>query len=283
MLSGVLAGLVAGMGISEAVAADLAANPYQTIPERNLFHLNPPPPPAPAPETKVPTPKIFLTGISTLGGRKAALLKTAPQGKPGEPPKERSYMLGEGERQDDLEVVAIDAPGGIVNVRYNGDAISVNFKDNAVASTTPAAPGPPGAPGVPGAMVPRGIVAPPAGGGFHPAGMPPAAAPSPVASSQPGDASAGAGGGMGMGGGLAASGPMPSLEEQAVLIELNRDQHKGEADYPPFPPTVLTEALDAANQADAAAAAGANTPATHNPTAPTLPIPGRPPGFPSSF
>jgi hypothetical protein len=89
-------------------------------------------------------------------GIRRALLKTTPPTKPGEPPKEKSYMLTEHERLDDLEVLSIDEKAGAVKVNYAGIEISVNFKDNAVASTAPAAPAPP-APGVPGAPAQPGI------------------------------------------------------------------------------------------------------------------------------
>lgn len=290
MLVGTLAGLVIGTGSARTDTPDAAPNPYQAISERNVFHLNPPPPPPAPPETKAPTPKIFLTGITTLGGSKRALLKTLPQGKPGEAPKERSYMLTEGERQDDLEVLSIDERGGIVRVTYAGDSVSVNFKDNAVASTTPAAPGPggPGAPGAPANRnIPPGALLP----GFHP-GAPPAVpgaagmpAPNPFANAAAPSPTMGAGG-MGMAPAPAA--PPITAEQQAVLIEMNREIQKTvDPEAPPFPPTLLSEQLDAANQEATAAAAGngGTTPTRPGVTPNPLPIPGRPgfPGLPGSF
>jgi hypothetical protein len=96
------------------------------------------------------------------------LLKTTPSAKPGEPPKEKSYLLREGERQDDLEVLVIDENIGAVKVRCAGTEMTVNFKDNAVATAAPAppVPGPPGAPatspGVPAAR--PGVPGPPLSG-----------------------------------------------------------------------------------------------------------------------
>ena len=72
MLLGFLGGLVVCLPAPGAdPAADSAApadNPYQSIVERNVFHLNPPPPPPDPEANKPPPPKIFLTGITTLMG-----------------------------------------------------------------------------------------------------------------------------------------------------------------------------------------------------------------------
>lgn len=275
MLTGILTGLAVAAGgpITHAatLAEEPAANPYQAIPGRNLFHLNPPPAVQEQAALKPPTPKVFLTGISTLGNTKRALLKTAPVAKPGEAPKERSYMLTEGERQDDLEVVAIDEKEGAVKVNYAGDQFSVNFKDNAVASAAPTAP-PPGAPGVPGMpavnRVPMpGTMAP----GFRPGvpAVPVAPPPTPLAS-QP---LPGAAGGVGAGSMAAVSGPYEAVgltpEQVAVMTELAREKAKSDPEMPPLPPTILTEELTAAQQ-EAAAAANARN-AGRGPGQPPLP------------
>ena len=153
----ILMGFLGGLMVCSARGADLAANPYQSIVERNVFHLNPPPAPPDPEANKPPPPKIFLTGITTLMGSRRALLKTAPTGKPGEAAKEKSYMLAEHERMDDLEVLAIDEVAGSVKVSYAGIETTVNFKDNAVATAASAAPAPPvpGAPGAPGGPAPN--------------------------------------------------------------------------------------------------------------------------------
>ncbi len=270
MLAGFFAGVAVctgGLHGQAAEAAAPAANPYQGITERNVFRLNPPPAPAPPEASKPPTPKVFLTGITTLGGPKRALLKTAPTpGKAGDAGKERSYMLTEGERQDELEVVAIDEKEGVVKVNYAGDVFSVNFKDNAVASTTPAAPSAPGAP--PNRALPPGAPAP----AFRPAGrgMSPALGAAGRAANAATGAGLGAGalsGASGVGGGVAAAAAPPmSAEEQAVLVELNREAYKSDPTIPPLPPTMLSAGLDAAN----AEATAANTPS----------LPGRPGGVP---
>jgi len=151
LLFGLFGGLVVCASVRGAEPAAPAGNPYQSIVERNVFHLNPPPAPPDPEANKPPPPKIFLTGITTLMGNRRALLKTTPPAKPGEPPKEKSYMLAEHERLDDLEVVAIDEVAGSVKVTYGGMEFTVNFKDNGAASVAQPAGPPPGTPGVPGA------------------------------------------------------------------------------------------------------------------------------------
>jgi len=153
-LIGFLGGLLVCGNVLGADSTAPAGNPYASIVERNVFHLNPPPPPPDPEANKPPPPKIFLTGITTLMGNRRALLKTTPPPKPGEPPKEKSYMLAEHERLDDLEVVAIDEVAGSVKVTYAGAEFTVNFKDNGAASVAQPAGAPPGAPGAPGLMNP---------------------------------------------------------------------------------------------------------------------------------
>ena len=108
----------------------------------------------PDPEAnKPPPPKIYLTGITTFGGVKRALLKFQAPVKPGEehkpgPPKgEESYILAEGQREGDVEVLEIhDAPGNeYVKVNDFGTVTNLNFEDNGVKVAAAAAapvPGP---------------------------------------------------------------------------------------------------------------------------------------------
>jgi len=83
-----------------AVGGDSPGNPYQGIIDRNVFGLKPPPPPPDPESTKPPPPKVFLTGITTILGNRRALLKMTPPAKPGEPAKEQSFTLGEGQREE---------------------------------------------------------------------------------------------------------------------------------------------------------------------------------------
>jgi hypothetical protein len=152
---------------AQAATPDSPASPYQPIVERNVFGLKPPPPPPAPPEPPKPEPsKILLTGITTILGNKRALLKaTMPakppqQGKPAEPVKEQAYMLAEGQRDGDLEVLEIDEKAGTVKVNELGTVRTLNFQDNGVKLTsTP----PPATAGIPGAPPnPIGAIPPPA-------------------------------------------------------------------------------------------------------------------------
>jgi hypothetical protein len=137
---------------ADAPASD---NPYQSIVDRNVFGLKPPPPPPdPSAADKTPPPPIFLTGISSFAG-KVAMMKSQPTAqKPGTPPKgEQFYMLREGQRDGELEVISIDERAGTVKINYAGTESTLDFTNNGVkvALGAPAAAGAPGGrPAVPG-------------------------------------------------------------------------------------------------------------------------------------
>jgi hypothetical protein len=128
-------------------------NPYQSIVDRNVFSLKPPAPPADPAEVNKPTVvKITLTGMTTILGNKRVLMKSAPPpGKPGEGPKtEQSYILTEGQREGDIEVLEIDEKAGSVKVNNGGTIQTLTFEKD--GAKLPATVAPPSAPGVPGAI-----------------------------------------------------------------------------------------------------------------------------------
>jgi hypothetical protein len=113
-----------------SVAADPSAqtadsnpsdNPYATIVARNIFGLVPipPPPPPPAPPVDAP-PKITANGIMNVFGELEALFKVSTPAKGSTPAKDQSYMLSQGQRQDDVEVVKIDEPNGTITFDNHG-------------------------------------------------------------------------------------------------------------------------------------------------------------------
>ena len=151
---------------ANAATSDSSGSPYQGVVERNVFGLKPPPPPPDPEATKPPPPKIFLQGITTFGGTKRALLKAQMPAKPGEPPKaeQSSFILAEGQREGDIEVLEIDAnPPGSVKVNDFGTITTLDFKHNGIQQTA-AAPGPGAAP------QPGGGFGPPGAKPFGPAG-----------------------------------------------------------------------------------------------------------------
>jgi hypothetical protein len=148
--------------------ANNTENPYQGIVDRNVFGLRPPPPPPSNEPPKPPIPAINLTGITTILGKKMAFMtiqlppKAGEQGKPGP----TSFMLTEGERDGEIEVVSIDEVAGTVKVNDFGTITNVTFGK---LPSTPA-PAMAGAPG--GIPSPNPIVAPVSGGQRSIPGLP---------------------------------------------------------------------------------------------------------------
>jgi hypothetical protein len=94
-------------------------NPYEPIAARNIFGLNPPQ--APAPVDTTPPATITPNGIMTIfGGTPQVLFKVAVPPRPPEPATDKSYILSEGQRQDDIEVTHIDEKAGIVTFNNHG-------------------------------------------------------------------------------------------------------------------------------------------------------------------
>jgi len=138
-----LIGVLLSAGAMAATPRDEAAadnHPYNAIIERNVFNLHAPPPPL-NPEDlikKTPPPKLTLTGITTILGRKLVFL-TMPASKPGTAPE--SIMLAEGQAQDEVEVKTIDEKAGVVKVMNHGQDETLDFEHDAPKASGP----PPGA------------------------------------------------------------------------------------------------------------------------------------------
>ncbi len=121
-----------------AVTSAGADSPYSAIVERNVFNLHAPPPPINPADLikKTPPPKITLTGITTILGKKITFL-TIPPSKPGGPPE--SYSLAEGQAQNEIEVKRIDEKAGVVDVMNHGESQTLDFDhDGAKPSAAPA-------------------------------------------------------------------------------------------------------------------------------------------------
>src|ERR1043166_7471721 len=115
------AGLLAGGSAFAVPSPDLKQN-YSTIVERNPFGLRPPPPPPQPAQTnkvaEVPKTDIFLTGIVTVGypripKRAYMMLKEQNKKDP------IYYSLSEGQKRDDIEVLAIDEAAKTVKIRWD--------------------------------------------------------------------------------------------------------------------------------------------------------------------
>jgi len=95
-----------------------AGNPYGPIAERNIFGLNPPQPK----DITLPEPpsKITLNGIMTIFGNPQALFYVDVPPRPPMPATQKSYILSEGQRQDDIEVTRIDEKKNTVTFNNHG-------------------------------------------------------------------------------------------------------------------------------------------------------------------
>jgi hypothetical protein len=255
--------MAAGLALSasaRAATTDSRDKPYDVIPVRNLFALKELPKPVQPPPPVQPTNDIKLQGINFILGRWQVLFKVRfppPRG-------EMSFVMKEGEGQDEIEVLEI-----------NGKARSVTFKNNGIEqvltmernASTPSAPaGAPPNPGVVSLLPPAGALptAPPtAPPGVTTARTIPAperpvravSTPAPVVASY-GNVSAPAPTTINLGGRELPVGtpvvqtPTPprvqsqmTAEEQIIIMEANRELTKKEVlagQMPPLPPTELT-------------------------------------------
>jgi hypothetical protein len=143
-----------GLGILLAAlsctGADTKVNPYDTIAERNPFHLKDPPPlpdPNEAPKGPPPViPTVEVTGIFNMFHKKQVFLEIVPA--PGKPVVR--VTLSEGEKGEAIEVVAIDLEKNEVVLNNSGVVTNVGLK------TVKASAAIPGAPGAPGLLIPPG-------------------------------------------------------------------------------------------------------------------------------
>ena len=139
---------------ANTIAAGSQDFPYNDITNRNVFNLKAPPPPVDPKSLEPPPPKITLTGITTILGNKRALMKAPVPAKPPEPARDQSYILTEGQRDGDIEVLEINEKAATVKVNNHGTIQTLAFDTNSIAKqTSGGVPPPPGSipmPGMPG-------------------------------------------------------------------------------------------------------------------------------------
>lgn len=163
-------GLVLNAGL-RAVEPVSPENPYAPIVARNVFSINPPPPvDLSKKQPAEPLPKITPNGIVSAFGNVQALFKVAFPAKPGQPAKDLSYMLSEGQAQDDIEVTKIDEKGGLVTFNNHGTVQELPLANAPASGPSGPAPGGPGPGAGPGPRpgFPRPGVAPGGGGVNNP-------------------------------------------------------------------------------------------------------------------
>ncbi len=157
--------LLGGLVLTAGVRADDVlppGDPYAIVVARNIFGLNPPPPANANSQNTDPPPKIIPNGIMTIFGEVQVLFKVAGAPKPGgPPPTDESYILSEGQRQDDIEVVKIDEKNSIVTFNNHGETQQLPLVVTQPSSTpSPATAGPTGGAGAPGGRFSPGVVNP---------------------------------------------------------------------------------------------------------------------------
>lgn len=110
-------GLVLKAGLCVSLGA-LSSSPYEPIVTRNIFNLNPLQ--ATAPPTPEPPVKITPDGIMTIFGTRQVLFYADIPPRPPQPATQKSYILSEGQQQDDIEVTHIDERNSVVTFNNHG-------------------------------------------------------------------------------------------------------------------------------------------------------------------
>jgi len=113
--------LVITLALGTAVFASngvLSDNPYAQIVLRNVFALNPPALSASSTSPGL-LPIITPNGIMSVFGSVQTLFKVTDS-QPGQPASEKSYILGEGQREDDIKVISIDEENAIITFDNHG-------------------------------------------------------------------------------------------------------------------------------------------------------------------
>ena len=119
---------------------------FDGIAARNVFGLRPPVVETNAPQPEAPLPRVVLNGITTILANKKALLKVLPQPtKPGQPAKEEAFILGENQREGDIEVLKIDEHARTVKIDNSGKQMTLTFEETTNSQpSTPYQPAPKG-------------------------------------------------------------------------------------------------------------------------------------------
>lgn len=136
-----------------AASPGLASSGFGEIPLLNPFRLRPP---APVQVDEAPPPpvaKLTLRGITTFQGVRRALLNAIMPAKTGEPAHEESYILAEGQKTGEIEVMLINEVSGTVVVNESGTQVTLTFEKNAPPPQGPqTAPAPGNGPSSPNGL-----------------------------------------------------------------------------------------------------------------------------------
>ena len=110
-----------------AYASD--SNPYAMIAVRNVFNLVSPEVVAPPAAPEALLPKLAPDGIMTVFGRPQVIFKMTVSDAPGTKARELYSVLGEGERQEGVEVVSINPTAETVTFNNHGTVQQIPLID----------------------------------------------------------------------------------------------------------------------------------------------------------
>ena len=145
-----LFGTVAYLACS--ASAEITPNPYSSVVVRNAFSLkDPPPPPVETPPAPVvPNAKVVLTGIiSSLLASEPTVLVEITEQEPGKAPTTKRPILRRGDKEGNIEILAVDVVKNQVRIR-NGTVETNLLFEIAKSSSSPSAP----LPSIPGVVPP---------------------------------------------------------------------------------------------------------------------------------
>jgi hypothetical protein len=110
--------------------------PYEFIAGRNVFRLQPPPAPVPPAPPVQPalkaSPKVIVTGVTDVCGRRQVLAEISEPGRPT-----IKAVLTEGEEAGLVQVLHIDVGRGLVKVRIQGEESKLALHSPSVPDATP--------------------------------------------------------------------------------------------------------------------------------------------------
>jgi len=124
-------GVLIFAGAARASVTDAESNPYRVISQHSVFGLVPPQPVATTNATDSP-PDIVLNGIMVIFDRKYALFKLPAN-------KGKSYLLGEGQSDGEIELLSVDDRVGLIKIKNHGVVQTVVLAKPPAPSVAPTA------------------------------------------------------------------------------------------------------------------------------------------------
>ena len=124
-----------GWALSSYALSGAKNTSYEFIAGRNVFKLQLPVPAVSSPvkpASNKPTPKVVVTGLTDVCGRKQALIEISEPGEPTIKP-----VLAEGEEAGLVQLLHIDVGRSLVNVRIHGQTSTLALSSLSVRTASP--------------------------------------------------------------------------------------------------------------------------------------------------